>query len=225
MEEIHDTFLADGSSLGIHESQSRLWENIVSRSKEFWNFWYPILQKYFPENLKNFPENQFYQSINVVKPSLIRVEADEVTYGLHIILRFELEKELINDNIDISELPELWNTKMNELLGVIPPNDAKGVLQDIHWSIGAFGYFPTYTLGNLYASQIFKKAIETHTNLYEDFKNGNFSNLLEFLRENVHQYGRIYQPLELIEKITGETLNPSYFIEYLRKKFYSIYPS
>ncbi|TFG09057.1 MAG: carboxypeptidase M32 [Promethearchaeota archaeon] len=223
MEKIHDTFLADGSSLGIHESQSRLWENLIGRSKEFWNYWYPILQQHFPENLKDYPESEFYRSINVVKPSLIRVEADEITYGLHIILRFELEKELINNDLSISELPDVWNEKMEEYLKVVPPDDAQGVLQDIHWSGGAFGYFPTYTLGNLYASQIYADALKKNPHLPKDFQKGDFSNLLNYLRKNVHQYGRIYRPLDLIKKLTGEKLNPIYFIKYLEKKFYPIY--
>jgi len=224
-EELHDTLLADGSSLGVHESQSRLWENIVGRSKEFWSYWYPIAQKYFPENLKDYPEYEFYRSINVVQPSFIRVEADEVTYGLHIILRFELEKELINngDNLSISELPNIWNSRMEDLLGITPPNDAKGVLQDVHWSSGAFGYFPTYTLGNLYASQIYEDIIKKQPNLPEEIKKGNYLNLLNYLRENVHKHGRIYRPLELIKRITGEALNPDYFIKYLENKFYPIY--
>jgi carboxypeptidase Taq len=221
--EFNDTFLADGSSLGIHESQSRLWENTVGRSKEFWNYWYPILQKYFFENLKGYPETEFYRSINCVQPSLIRVEADEITYGLHIILRFELEQELINNDLSISELPEMWNTKMNYLLGITPSNDSEGILQDVHWSAGAFGYFPTYTLGNLYASQIFSKVLNKYPNLPEEFKTGNYSNLLSYLRENIHQYGRVYRPRELIEKVTGEDLNPEYFLKYLKKKFYAIY--
>ncbi|MFX1442097.1 MAG: carboxypeptidase M32 [Promethearchaeota archaeon] len=225
MEELYDTFLADGSSLGFHESQSRLWENIVGRSKEFWNYLYPIAQKYFPENLNGYPEYEFYRSINVVQPTFIRVEADEVTYGLHIILRFELEKELINnsDNLNISELPDIWNFKMEKLLNITPPDDAKGILQDVHWSSGAFGYFPTYTLGNLYASQIYNHALKMNPKLPEDFKNGNFNNLLNYLRENIHQYGRIYRPLDLIKKVTGEKLNPKYFIQYLEAKFYPIY--
>jgi len=224
-QEIHDTILADGSSLGFHESQSRLWENIVGRSQEFWSYWYPITQKYFPENLKDYPEHEFYRSINVVQPSFIRVEADEVTYGLHIILRFELEKELINnsDSLSISELPNIWNSKMENLLGITPPDDAKGILQDVHWSSGAFGYFPTYTMGNLYAAQIYKDALMKNPELPETIRNGNFSNLLNYLRENIHQYGRIYKPLELIKKVTGESLNPNYFIEYLEKKFYPVY--
>ena len=220
---LNDTYLADGSSLGIHESQSRLWENIVGRSKEFWSYWYPILKKYFPENLKDYSKEEFYRSINVVKPSFIRVEADEITYGLHIILRYEIEKELINNNFNISETPQLWNEKMKELLGIVPSNDAEGVLQDVHWAGGGFGYFPTYTLGNLYASQIYIYALKEHPNLPEEFKMGNYTNLLTYLRENLHQYGRIYKPLDLLKKITGEHLNPDYFIDYLEKKFYPIY--
>lgn len=225
MEEIHDTFLADGSSLGFHESQSRLWENIIGRSQDFWNYWYPITQKYFPKNLKDYPEYEFYRSINVVQPSFIRVEADEVTYGLHIILRFELEKLLINDgdNFKISELPELWNDNMEKLLGIYPPDDANGILQDIHWSIGAFGYFPTYTLGNLYASQIYNDILKKNNDLNNDIRNGNYTRLLEYLRENIHQYGRIFRPIDLLKKITGENLNPNYFVNYLKNKFFPIY--
>lgn len=221
--EIHDTILADGTSLGIHESQSRLWENMVGRSREFWRYWYPILQKYFPENLKKFPEEEFYRSINSVQPSLIRVEADEVTYSLHIILRYEIEKELIEESIMVSELPQLWNQKMEELLGIIPPDDAKGVLQDVHWSGGGFGYFPTYALGNLYGAQIYSKALEKHPILPEEFEKGEFSTLLSYLRENIHQYGKIYEPHDLLKKVTGEDLNSKYFIEYLERKFYPIY--
>ena len=222
-EEIHDTLLADGCSMGIHESQSRMWENIVGRSMEFWTYWYPTFQEYFPENLKNYPMEEFYRSINVVEPSLIRVNADEVTYGLHIILRFEIEKALIDGKITVKELPEVWNSKMEELLGITPPNDKLGVLQDIHWSGGAIGYFPTYFLGNLYAAQFYKVAKEKIPKLNEDFKKGDFKRLLNFLRENIHQYGKIYLANELIERVTNEKLNPNYFMEYLNDKFKPIY--
>ncbi len=144
--ELHDTILCNGASMGIHESQSRMWENIVGRSKEFWMYWYPTFQKYFPENLKDVSVDKFHRALNVVKPSFIRVNADEVTYGLHIILRFEIEKDLIEGKIQVNELPEIWNSKFEELLGIVPPNDAKGVLQDVHWSGGSIGYFPTYFL-------------------------------------------------------------------------------
>ncbi len=220
--EIHNTFLADGCSMGIHESQSRLWENIVGRSREFWVYWYPIFQKSFPENLKNYSMEDFYRSLNVVKPSFIRVEADEVTYGLHIILRFELEKMMIEENLQIDELPEIWNTKFEELLGLVPPNDKEGVLQDPHW-IGGYGYFPTYALGNLYGAQIYNKILKDNPTLPQDYESGEFSNLLSYLKENVYQYGKIYRASELIKKITGEDLNPEYFIKYVEDKYYPIY--
>ncbi len=224
MEELHDTILADGSSLGIHEAMSRTYENIVGRSKEFWTYWYPILQDYFPSVLKNYPKEEFYRSINSVQPSLIRVEADEVTYSMHIILRFELEKKLINEeSIKIEELPQIWDTMMDEYLGITPPDQAKGVLQDIHWSMSAFGYFPTYALGNLYGAQIYKKALEVNPDLPKDYENGDFSNLLGFMRENVHRFGKIHEPRDLIKKVTGEKLNPQYFIDYVKDKFYPVY--
>lgn len=221
-EEIHGTILADGCSMGIHESQSRMWENIVGRSKEFWTYWYPTFQKYFPENLKDYPMDDFYRSINVVQPSFIRVEADEVTYGLHIILRFELEKMIIEDNVQVDELPNLWNEKMENLLGIIPPNDKEGILQDIHWTSG-FGYFPTYALGNLYAGQIYHQALKNNPNLPQDYEKGDFSNLLAYLQENIHQYGNIYRAPDLIKRITGEELNPDYYIKYVEEKYYPIY--
>jgi len=223
MEEIHSTNLADGCSLGFHESQSRLYENFLGRSKDFWNYWYPKLQNFFPENLKGYPMDEFYRSINTVERSLIRVEADEITYSLHIILRFEIERMIFEDKINIKELPQLWNEKMETLLSIEPPNDAEGILQDVHWSGGAFGYFPTYTLGNLYGAQIYNDAINSNPNLLDEFSQGNFSNLLSYLRKNVHQYGAIYQPRDLIKKITGKGLDPEYFTTYLKNKFYPIY--
>ncbi len=223
MEEIHSTNLAMGTSMGMHEAMSRLHENILGRSKEFWTYWYPKLQSYFPEHLKNFPESEFYRAINVVKPSLIRVEADEVTYGLHIILRFELEKMLIENNLSVDEIPKTWNDKSEELLGIKPPNDSLGVLQDVHWSAGFFGYFPTYSLGNLYASQIHATLLKNHPDLPEKIKNGDYSILFTFLKENVFQYGKIFHPRELLIRITGEDLNPSHFVHYLEKKFYPIH--
>lgn len=223
MEEIHSTNIADGSSYGIHESQSRLYENFLGRSREFWIYWYPKLKKLFPENLENYPLEEFYRSINTVKPSLIRVEADEITYSLHIILRFEIERMIFKDKVNVDEIPQIWNEKMADLLHITPPNDAKGVLQDVHWSGGAFGYFPTYSLGNLYAAQIFNDAFKKNNNLLTEFSEGNFENLLNYLRENVHQYGKVYHPRDLIQNITGEPLNPKYFTSYLEQKFYPIY--
>jgi len=221
--ELHDTILCTGTSMGIHESQSRMWENIVGRSKEFWMYWYPTFQEYFPENLKDVPMEEFHRTINLVHPSFIRVNADEVTYGLHIILRFEIEKDLIEGKIQVSELPEIWNSKFEELLGIFPPNDAQGVLQDVHWSSGYIGYFPTYFLGNLYGAQIYAKALEKMPNLADDYKKGEFSNLLSYLKENIHQYGSIYRANDLIKRITGEDLNSDYFLKYIEEKFKLIY--
>ena len=221
--ELYDTILCSGTSFGIHESQSRLWENMVGRSKEFWMYWYPIFQKYFPENLSNYPLEAFYRAINVVQPSFIRVNADEVTYGLHIILRYEIEKDLIEGKIDVKELPEIWNSKFEDLFGLVPPDDAVGVLQDVHWSGGAIGYFPTYFLGNLYAAQIYNTILTENPSLPEDFKKGEYSNLLNYLREKIHQHGRIYPAPELIKRVTGEDLNPDYFLKYIHDKYHTIY--
>jgi carboxypeptidase Taq len=221
--ELYDTILCTGTSLGFHESQSRMWENFVGRSKEFWVHWYPTFQKYFPEVLKNYPMEEFHRAINCVQPSFIRVNADEVTYGLHIILRFEIEKDLIDGKIEVKELPEIWNSRFEELLGIVPPTDALGVLQDIHWGMGMIGYFPTYFLGNLYGAQLYRDALKKMPDLPQDYKNGEFSNLLNYLRENVHQHGSIYRAGDLIKRITGEDLNPDYFMKYLEQKFYPIY--
>ncbi|MFX0036841.1 MAG: carboxypeptidase M32 [Candidatus Hermodarchaeota archaeon] len=222
-EEIHDSLLAGSCSYGIGESQSRTWENLIGRSKEFWMYWYPIFQNAFPENLKNYPMEEFYRSINVVQPSFIRVDADEVTYGLHVILRFEIEKMIIEENLQVNELPAVWNEEMEGLLGINPPIDALGVLQDAHWSSGGFGYFPTYVLGNLYATQIYNKALKIYPSLLEDYKKGEFSNILNYLRKEIYQYGKIFRARDLIKRITGEDLNPDYFIKYIEDKFYPIY--
>ncbi|MBY8985495.1 MAG: carboxypeptidase M32 [Candidatus Lokiarchaeota archaeon] len=221
--ELHDTILCSGTSMGIHESQSRMWENVVGRSKEFWMYWYPTFQQYFPENLKDVPMEEFHRAINIVEPSFIRVNADEVTYGLHIILRFEIEKDLIEGKIQVNELPEIWNSKFEDILGIVPPNDAQGVLQDVHFSGGLFGYFPTYFLGNLYGAQIYAKASEKMPNLPDDYKKGEFSNLLSYLRENIHQHGAIYRANDLINRVTGEDLNSDYFLKYIEEKFTPIY--
>ena len=221
--ELHDTILCSGTSMSIHESQSRTLENYIGRSKEFWMYWYPTFQKYFPENLKDYPMEEFHRAVNCVQPSFIRVNADEVTYGLHVILRFEIEKDLIEGKIQVNELPEVWNTKSEKLLGIIPPNDALGVLQDIHWSMGAIGYFPTYFLGTLYGAQIYKTALNTNPTLPEEYKKGEYSNILNYLKENIHQHGKIYRANDLIKRVTGEDLNPDYFIKYIEKKFPPIY--
>jgi len=221
--ELHDTILGTGTSLGIHESQSRMWENFVGRSKDFWVYWYSTFQKYFPEILKGFPLEEFHRAINCVQPSFIRVNADEVTYGLHVILRFEIEKDLIEGKIQVNELPEVWNSKFEEFLGIVPPDDTLGVLQDIHWGMGMIGYFPTYFLGTLYAAQIYNDALTKMPHLPEDYRKGEFSNLLNYLIENVHQHGSVYRAGDLIKRITSEDLNPDYFMQYLEDKFYPIY--
>jgi carboxypeptidase Taq len=166
---------------------------------------------------------EFHRAINIVQPSFIRVNADEVTYGLHIILRFEIERDLIDGKIQVNELPEVWNAKFEDFLGIVPPNDAQGVLQDVHWSMGSIGYFPTYFLGNLYAAQIYNKVLQKLPSLPEDYKKGEFLNLLSFLKENIHQYGSIYRANDLIKRVTGEDLNSDYFLKYIEKKFYPIY--
>lgn len=221
--ELNDTILGTGTSLGIHESQSRTLENYVGRSKEFWMYWYPTFQKYFPENLNGYQMEEFYRAINIVQPSFIRVNADEVTYGLHIILRFELEKELVEGKVQVNELPQVWNEKFEQLLGIIPPDDAEGVLQDIHWSMGAIGYFPTYFLGTLYGAQIYNDALKQNPTLPEEYKKGEFSNIVNYLRENIHQHGSIYRANDLIKRVTSEDLNPDYFLKYVETKFYPIY--
>ncbi len=221
-ENIKGNLLASGTSLGIHESQSRTWENIIGRSYSFWKYYYPELQKYFPENLKHISLDSFYKGINKVEPSLIRVEADEVTYNLHIILRFQLEQELISGSLSIEDLPEAWNAKTHNFFGITPENDANGVLQDIHWPMGAFGYFPTYALGNFYSAQ-FTSKMEKEIDIETSLESGNLLSILNWLRKNIHQYGASLTASELAVKITGEKLNPEYFKKYLENKYKQIY--
>lgn len=222
---IDDYGLPSGAylSLGIHESQSRLWENNVGRSLAFWNNQFPKLQETFPENLTNYSVKDFYNAMNIVKPSFIRTNADELTYHFHILIRYEIEKELIAGKIEVKDLPSIWNAKYKEYLNIDVPSDTKGVLQDIHWSHGSFGYFPTYSLGSFYAAQFFHKASQEIPDLENQIEKGNFSELLTWLRTNIHQHGRIYSANELCEKITGEKLNFSYFMNYVKKKYASIY--
>lgn len=210
-------------SLGIHESQSRLWENLVGRSLAFWNHHYAALQQDFPEALGDVSLDAFYGAINAVKPSLIRVEADEVTYNLHIVLRFELERELLEGKLAVNDLPERWNESMREMLGVVPDCNANGCLQDIHWSMGAFGYFPTYALGNLYACQLFDAARAALGDLDEQISRGETQPLLNWLRENVHAHGKRYEAAELVERVTGKPLSMAPFATYVREKFGAVY--
>lgn len=217
------TLLEGGSSLGIHESQSRLWENLIGRSRSFWEFFYPKLQQKFASQLGNVTLNQFYYAINKVKPSFIRVEADEATYNLHIMLRLDLEIGMLDGSINVKDLPEIWNAKMKDYLGIVPPSDAMGVLQDIHWSGGMLGYFSTYALGNLISVQLMDKFLAINPNFENEVKQGDFSSLLSWLRLKIHQFGRKYEPQELVQRITGNKINPSPYMHYLRKKYGEIY--
>lgn len=216
------TPLADGTSLGMHESQSRLWENLVGRSVAFWKHYYPKLQSYFPQ-LDSISLESFYAGINRVAPSLIRVEADEVTYNLHIMLRFELEQAMVSGSVSIEDLPELWNTMMVEYLGIRPDSNANGVLQDIHWSLGAIGYFPTYALGNLMSVQLFDQAEKELPSLTSDIADGQFTPLLDWLRTHIHTYGRARLANDLLEETTGSGLSAEPWLAYIRKKYGAIY--
>jgi len=205
------------ASLGVHESQSRLWENMVGRSRGFWQWLLPQAKSLMPE-LSSITLEQVVADVNRVEPSLIRVEADEATYNLHIFVRFELEKELIDGNLKPNHLPERWHSLYREMLGVSAPNDADGVLQDVHWSAGLIGYFPTYALGNLYAAQLFQTAERDLGNLEDMFKAGEFQPLLDWLRTNIHSKGRCQLPHLLMQSVTGERLSAQPFLSYLRKK-------
>lgn len=217
------TPLAEAVSLGIHESQSRLWENTIGKSAAFWNYFYPRLQKEFPKPFKHVPRKDFLRIINEVKPSLIRTEADEVTYNLHIIVRFEIEKELIEGSIDPKDLPAIWNEKMKEYLGIKVPSDSLGVLQDVHWSTGSIGYFPTYTLGNLYAAQFYAAMERDIPDLSGHIAAGNLAVPREWLRKKIHVHGKTYTAADLVKKVTGEYPTSRYFIEYLRAKYEKLY--
>jgi carboxypeptidase Taq len=213
------TPLAHGASLGFHESQSRLWENMVGRSLPFWRHFFPLLQEHFPQALRGATLDDWYRSVNWVEPSLIRVEADEATYNLHIILRFELEQELLADTVDLEELPAIWNARMHEYLGVEPPDDARGVLQDMHWAVGAIGYFSTYALGNVISGQLWERVSAEIPELPEQFERGEFGPLADWLREQLWRHGRKYLPSELLERVTGGGLDPEPYLRYLRGKY------
>ena len=215
--------LGGAASLAIHESQSRLWENIVGRSKAFWTYFYPSLQMLFPEYLGEVSMEDFYRGINKVEPSLIRVEADEATYNMHILLRLEIEIGLIEGTMTVADLPEIWNSKMQDYLGISPPDVAKGVLQDIHWSGGMIGYFPTYALGNLASVQLWDKLVEENPNVPDEIAQGKFNTILGWMREHVHQYGSKYEPQEIMLKATGSKITPEPYMAYLRKKYTEIY--
>ena len=217
------TPLANGTSLAVHESQSRMWENLVGRSLPFWEHFFPALKKTFHSQLDGVGLKAFYKAINKVEPSFIRVNADEATYNLHIMLRLELEIGMVEGKIAIKDLPEIWNTKMQEYLGITPPNDAKGVLQDIHWSYGSIGYFSTYALGNLISAQLWEKINKDIKDLDDQIRKGNFSELLDWLRRNIHQHGHKYEPQILVERVTGSKITAEPYVRYLTKKYSEIY--
>ncbi len=217
------TPLGGAISLGIHESQSRTWENLVGRGLPFWRCFYPRLQKYFPDRLGSVDLEEFHRAVNEVRPSLIRVEADEVTYSLHIILRFELERDLLEGALDPGDLPEAWRAKMKEYLGLEAPDDKDGCLQDIHWAWGLLGYFPTYTLGNLYSAQFHNQALQDIPDLEEKIADGDLEILADWHREKIHRPGKRRLPGQLVQDITGRPLSARPFIEYLETKFGEIY--
>lgn len=208
--------------MGIHESQSRFYENIIGRSEEFLRYLYPKIKELF-KNFDKIDFNEFYKVVNKVEPSLIRTEADELTYSLHVIIRYEIEKALFNDEITVEDLPEVWKKKYKEYLGVEPDTDSLGVLQDMHWSDGSFGYFPSYALGNLYGAQIFNTMKKDIPDVYELISKGDIISITRWLKDNVHKYGSLYSPKELIFKVTGEELNSQYFIDYLEEKYSKLY--
>jgi carboxypeptidase Taq len=211
--------IGDGCSLGLHESQSRLWENLVGRSLPFWRFFYPRVQEVFPEQFRGVELERFYAAINKVQPSLIRIRADEVTYGMHVILRFELEQDIINGRVELRDLPQAWAAKMDEYLGVEVPDDANGVLQDTHWASGYIGYFSTYLLGSVMSVQIWEKAADDLGDLDDQMERGEFAGLREWLGENVHALGRKFTPQETLRRATGSTIDAKPYLEYLKRKY------
>lgn len=217
------TPLANGTSLAVHESQSRMWENLVGRSLPFWEHFYPKLKKTFPSQLDGVSLKSFYKAINKVEPSFVRVNADEATYNLHIMLRLELEIGMVEGSIAIKDLPEIWNAKMQEYFGITPPNDAMGVLQDVHWSYGSIGYFSTYALGNLVSAQLWEKINKDIRDLDDQIRQGNFSELLGWLRTKVHVHGHKYDPQDLVQMVTGSKITPEPYVRYLTKKYSEIY--
>lgn len=217
------TPLAGGTSMAVHESQSRMWENLVGRSLPFWEYFLPEFKKTFPSQLDGVGVKAFYKAINKVEPTFIRVNADEATYNLHVMLRLELEIAMLEGKVAIKDLPELWNTKMQEYLGIMPPNDAKGVLQDIHWSGGMLGYFSTYALGNIVSAQLWEKINKDIPSLNDQIRKGEFSELLEWLRKNIHQHGHKFDSQVLIEKVTGSKITAEPYVRYLTGKYSGIY--
>ena len=221
----HHTALGQATGMGVHESQSRLWENQVARSRGFWTFFEPKFRAAFSEQLKTVSSDELYLAINAVEPTLIRVDADEVTYNLHIVLRFELEKKLFDGSLAVRDLPKAWNELSRSLLGLTPSNDREGVLQDVHWSDGAFGYFPSYCIGNMMAAQLWYRALTLRPQLEQEFARGDFTWLLGWLRETIHAQGKRLDTLGLVRHATGEDLSPKYLLHYLRERYGALYLS
>jgi len=215
--------LSKGASLAIHESQSRLYENVIGRSLPFWSYYYPRLRDVFPDQLSDIPMDAFYKAINKVEPSLIRVESDEATYNLHIMLRLELEIALIEGSLEVKDLPQAWNAGMEDYLGLTPPNDGLGVLQDVHWSHGSFGYFSTYALGNLISAQLWERMLEDIPDADAQIGHGEFKAITGWMRDKVHRHGAKFKPQELVQRITGSNIDQEPYMRYLTKKYTEIY--
>ncbi|MDQ0111408.1 carboxypeptidase M32 [Paenibacillus harenae] len=223
MPELIGTTLCTGTSMGIHESQSRFWENMIGRSRPFWERNFGELQKQFPGQLDAVSVDQFYRANNVVQPSLIRIEADELTYNLHIIIRYEIEKLIFNEGAKAADLPAIWNEKYRQYLGIAPPNNAEGVLQDVHWSGGSFGYFPSYSLGNMYAAQIADTMEKELDGFWSLVGQGDLLPIKEWLTERIYKYGKLRTPSELIQSVTGKPLDPQHLVSYLTNKYSEVY--
>lgn len=217
------TPLSGGVSMGIHESQSRLWENLVARSRPFWSHFLPSLKEVFPREFGDLDLNTFHRAVNTVRPSPIRTEADELTYNLHILIRFELEMALFEDGLSVKDLPDAWNAKTEEYLGFTPESAATGILQDIHWPAGYFGYFPMYSVGNVLSVQLFEAATQEHPIIHEEMENGEFGTLLDWLRRNVHHAGSKHDPQDLIQASTGRAMDTTPYLNYLKTKFTDLY--
>jgi carboxypeptidase Taq len=214
----------EACSMAVHESQARLWENLIGRGRAFWDHFYPKLQARFPRTLNDVSLDEFYRAMNVVRPNLIRTNADELHYHYHIIIRFEIEKALIEGSLEVKDVPHVWNDKVRQYLGVEVSSDAQGCLQDVHWSHGGIGYFPTYSLGSLMSAQFYEAARNEVPELEERIAQGELTPLRDWLRERIHCKGRLEKPEELCERVTGSSLDPSVFVEYARKKYGTLYP-
>ncbi len=221
-DEFTQTLVGDGASCAMHESQSRFYENVLGRSEAFWEPLYPKLQDTFPKQLGQVSLGQFVRALNKVKADFIRTEADELTYCLHIMVRYELEKQMIEEDVPVDKLPGLWNQKYQEYLGITPNNDKEGILQDVHWSMGDMGYFPSYALGNAFAAQIYH-TMKKELPVEELLRKGKIAEITAYLREHIHQYGASKEPREMLKALTGEEFNPDYYIQYLKEKFEQVY--